>query len=180
VLASFSESPENQTASQLLISSGLWVADEQVASVARLYDPALDRTPDSVGLHSVCDDCGDVPEPAIPGRLTSFNKTYILLAPSFLGGDVDDVDDEVAAERSGRRAAFIRAAEERGLLGAKDRQLGGRFSDALIDEAKRVSGITENTDLLTYALIKVALEDDFGERLLARKGRIPQGTLFAG
>ena len=93
---------------------------------------------------------------------------------------MNEVDDKVAAERSGRRAAFIRAAEERGLLGSKDRQLGGRFSDTLIDEAKRVSGITEHTDLLTYALIKVALEDDFGERLLARKGSIPKGTLFAG
>jgi len=29
------------------------------------------------------------------------------------------------------------------------------------------------------AQIKVALEDDFGERLLARKAKIPQGTLFA-
>ena len=91
-----------------------------------------------------------------------------------------DVEDETATGRVKRRAAAIQAAEERGLLGAKDRQLGGRFPDALIDEAKRVSGITENTDLLTYALIKVALEDDFGERLLARKGRIPKGTLFAG
>lgn len=93
---------------------------------------------------------------------------------------MDDVNDEATAGRSGRRAAFISAAEKRGLLGSKDRQLGGRFSDALIDEAKRVSGITENTDLLTYALIKVALEDNFGERLLARKGRVPKGTLFAG
>jgi hypothetical protein len=95
-------------------------------------------------------------------------------------GAVDDVEDEVAAERGGRWASFIRAAEERGLLGSKDRQLGGRFSAALIDEARRVGGITNDTDLLTYALIKVALEDDFGERLLARKGRIPNGTLFAG
>jgi hypothetical protein len=93
---------------------------------------------------------------------------------------MNNFEEEVAADRGGRQAAFIRAAKERGLLGSKDRQLGGRFSDALIDEAKRVSGITENTDLLTYALIKVALEDDFGERLLARKGRIPKGTLFAG
>jgi hypothetical protein len=91
-----------------------------------------------------------------------------------------DSDGDKATGRIGRWAATIRAAEERGLLGSKDRQSGGRFSDALIDEAKRVSGITENTDLLTYALIKVALEDDFGERLLARKGRIPKGTLFAG
>jgi hypothetical protein len=91
-----------------------------------------------------------------------------------------DIEDEVATGRAERRAATIRAAEERGLLGSKDRQLGGRFSDALIEEAKRVSGITENTDLLTYALIKVALEDDFGERLLARKGGVPKGTFFAG
>jgi hypothetical protein len=92
---------------------------------------------------------------------------------------VDDIEGQAIAERGRRRAVLIRAAEERGLLGSKDRQLGGRFSDALIDEAKRVSGITENTDLLTYALIKVALEDDFGERLLVRRGRIPKGTLFA-
>ncbi len=82
--------------------------------------------------------------------------------------------------RTVRRAAIIRAAEERGLLGSKDRQLGGRFSEALVEEAKRVTGITENTELLTYALAKVVLEDDFGERLLARKGRVPKGTFFAG
>lgn len=79
-----------------------------------------------------------------------------------------------------RRTALIQTAGERGLLGSKDCQMGGRFSGALIEEAKRVSGITENTDLLTYALIKVAVEDDFGERLLRRKGRVPKGTLFAG
>lgn len=85
-----------------------------------------------------------------------------------------------ATDLQERRAAAVRAAEQRGLLGAKDRQLGGRFSDSLVEAAKRVSGIEESTDLLTYALIKVALEDDFGERLLARKGKVPKGTLFAG
>ncbi len=88
-----------------------------------------------------------------------------------------DVEQQAAA---GRRAALIQAADERGLLGSKDRQMGGRFSEALVEKAKRVSGIAENTELLTYALIKVALEDDFGERLLRRKGRVPKGTLFAG
>jgi len=28
--------------------------------------------------------------------------------------------------------------------------------------------------------MKVALEDDFGERLLARKGSVPTGTFLAG
>jgi hypothetical protein len=89
-------------------------------------------------------------------------------------------EEHLAAGRLERRAATIRAAEEHGLLGPKERAMGGRFSDALIEEAKRVSGITENTDLLTYALIRLALEDDFGERLLARAGRVRKGTLFAG
>jgi len=93
---------------------------------------------------------------------------------------VGDKKDELATGRSERRAAAIQEARHRGLIGSKDRQLGGRFSNALVDEAKRVSGIAENTELLTYALIKVALEDDFGERLLARKGSVPRGTLFAG
>ena len=88
-----------------------------------------------------------------------------------------DTEQQQAVER---RAAMIRAAEERGLLGSKDRQMGGRFSEALVEAARRVSGITENTDLLTYALVKVALEDDFGERMLARKGKVPKGTFFAG
>lgn len=90
------------------------------------------------------------------------------------------VEDAVTVERLKRRAAAIQVAQERGLLGSKDRQLGGRFSEALVEEAKRVSRITENTDLLTYALIKVALEDDFGDRLLARKGGVPKGMFFAG
>lgn len=93
---------------------------------------------------------------------------------------MDTSRDEAGAGRAERRTAFIQAAEARGLLGSKNRQLGGRFSDALIDEAKRVSGISENTDLLTYALVRVALEDDFGERLLARKGKIPKDSLIAG
>jgi len=88
--------------------------------------------------------------------------------------------DNLEEQMTLRRATVMRTAQERGLMGSKDRQLGGRFSDALVDEAKRVSGITENTDLLTYALIRVALEDDFGERLLARKGSVPKGTFFAG
>ena len=88
-------------------------------------------------------------------------------------------DREHGAATQLRRAAVIQAAEERSLLGPRHRQMGGRFPDALVEVAKRVSGITENTDLLTYALIKLALEDDFGERLLERKGRVPKGTFFA-
>jgi hypothetical protein len=79
-----------------------------------------------------------------------------------------------------QRSVILRAAEERGLLGAKDRTIGGRLPAALVEQAKRVSGIEETTELLTYALARVAVEDDFGERLIARKGRVPKGILFAG
>jgi hypothetical protein len=48
----------------------------------------------------------------------------------------------------------------------------------VIEAAEQVTGISENAELLTYALVKVALEDDFGQRLLARKGRVPKGMLL--
>lgn len=78
-----------------------------------------------------------------------------------------------------RREQIMKAAEEAGLLGAKGTQLGGRFPGALVEEARRVTGFAETTELLTYALAKVAFEDDFGERLVKRKGSIPKGTLVA-
>lgn len=78
-----------------------------------------------------------------------------------------------------RREELKKAADEAGLLaGPKSKQLGGRFPHQLVVAAQRRAGITEKTELLTYALMKVAMEDDFGERLLARKGRVPKG-IFA-
>jgi hypothetical protein len=44
----------------------------------------------------------------------------------------------------------------------------------LLAAAKKKSGIASNTELLEYALAKVALEDDFGTKLVRRKGRIAQ------
>ena len=44
---------------------------------------------------------------------------------------------EIMAER---RTVVLQAAEERGLLGAKDRTVGGRLPDALVEQAKRVHG----------------------------------------
>jgi hypothetical protein len=93
--------------------------------------------------------------------------------------DIEDLEDPLAGPRF-RQAATLRAAEEMGLLGPKDRQLGGRFPAALVEQAKRVTGLTETTELLTYALATVAIEDDFGERLIARRGSVPKGVLFAG
>jgi hypothetical protein len=43
----------------------------------------------------------------------------------------------------------------------------------LVIRAKQRTGISSTTDLVEYALAKVALEDDFGGKLVARKGSIP-------
>lgn len=71
-----------------------------------------------------------------------------------------------------RRKAVVAAAEEAGLLSGANRSLGARVPGHLLDAAKAKSGIESTTDLVEYALAKVALEDDFGAKLLARKGSV--------
>lgn len=76
-----------------------------------------------------------------------------------------------------RREAALKAAEEEGLLGPRDGTIGGRVPTKLLERAKQRSGAESTSELLLYALTKVALEDDFGPRLVARKGRVPRGLL---
>jgi hypothetical protein len=75
---------------------------------------------------------------------------------------------------SDRRADVLGTAETMGWAGPKDRTISGRVSSALLQAAKQRSGIRSDSELLVYALAKVALEDDFGPRLLARKGSVPK------
>jgi hypothetical protein len=65
-------------------------------------------------------------------------------------------------------------AREFGLLGGENSRIGGRIRRDLVAAAKKKSGIASDTELLEYALAKVALEDDFGTKLVQRKGRIAQ------
>jgi hypothetical protein len=72
-----------------------------------------------------------------------------------------------------RRAAVLDRARSLGLLGAeKDTRIAGRVRRALVEAARTRSGLTSDTDLIEYALARVALEDDFGPRLLALKGSV--------
>jgi hypothetical protein len=73
-----------------------------------------------------------------------------------------------------RRSGTLTAADQQGLLGTKDKTIGGRVPSALVEAAKARSGIRSDSELLLYALSKVALEDDFGDRLLSLKGSIPK------
>lgn len=67
----------------------------------------------------------------------------------------------VAANKA-RFDAVMRAAEHSGLLGEKSKRIGGRISPALIEQAKKHTGIETDTDLIEFALANVALDDDFG------------------
>lgn len=71
-----------------------------------------------------------------------------------------------------RRRAVLEAARKLGLLGGENRRIGGRVCRDLVAAAKKNSGITSDTELIEYALAEVALEDDFGRRLIRRKGRV--------
>jgi hypothetical protein len=73
-----------------------------------------------------------------------------------------------------RRRAVMETARDLGLLGGENGRIGGRVRRDLVAAAKEKSGITSDTELLEYALAKVAIEDDFGSKLVRRKGRIAQ------
>jgi hypothetical protein len=72
----------------------------------------------------------------------------------------------------GRHQVVIETAQRAGLLSGDNGRIAGRVRETLIQTAKERSGITSDTELLEYALAKVALEDDFGPKILTRKGRV--------
>jgi hypothetical protein len=71
-----------------------------------------------------------------------------------------------------RRRTVIDTARQLGLLDGQNGRIGGRVRQDLVAAAKEKSGITSDTELLEYALAKVAIEDDFGAKLVRRKGRV--------
>lgn len=79
---------------------------------------------------------------------------------------------KVSVEASPRRRAVMEAARKFGLLGGESSRIGGRIRLDLVTAAKTKSGIASDTELLEYALARVAVEDDFGSKLVRRKGRI--------
>ena len=72
-----------------------------------------------------------------------------------------------------RRRSVVATAKAEGLFAGDNIALGARVPRRLVDRAKERAGISSTTDLIEYALAKVALEDDFGSKLVARKGYIP-------
>lgn len=75
-------------------------------------------------------------------------------------------------EASSRRRRVLDSARQLGLLDGENGRIGARIRLDLVAAAKEKSGIVSDTELLEYALAKVAIEDDFGTRLVRRKGRV--------
>ena len=98
------------------------------------------------------------------------------MAATKKAGRSDPRPDDMTVLVAPEMTALLEEAQKRGLLGAKDRQMGGRFPTALVEAAQAATSITEPTDLLTYALVKVAFEDNYGRKLLELKGTVPPGT----
>jgi len=71
-----------------------------------------------------------------------------------------------------RRLVVLDTARQLGLLDGEKGRIGARIRKGLLAAARKRSGIESDTALLEYPLAKVALEDDFGAKLMRRKGRI--------
>lgn len=75
-----------------------------------------------------------------------------------------------------RNKLTLDQAHKAGLLGrAKDARLAGRVSASLVEAAKKSAHVESDTELLELALSRLALEDDFGHKILKRKGRLAKG-----
>jgi len=75
-----------------------------------------------------------------------------------------------------RNRAILESARAVGLLGpAKNARVAGRVSAELVAAAKKSADLASDTDLIEIALAKLALEDDFGVKLVRRKGSLPRG-----
>jgi hypothetical protein len=80
---------------------------------------------------------------------------------------------EVRAQANPRRAAVLESVKRAGLLEGERARIAGRIRKQLVRAAKTRSGIKSDTELLEYALARVALEDDFGQKLIALEGSVP-------
>jgi hypothetical protein len=72
-----------------------------------------------------------------------------------------------------RFEAVMKAAERSGLLNDKHSRIAGRVSPALVEQAKKQTGIEADSDLIAFALASVALEDRFAEVFKESRGKVP-------
>jgi hypothetical protein len=79
--------------------------------------------------------------------------------------------------RAGVRGSKLRdvmvIAEQEGLLpGERTQVVRGRMPEALMARAKKRTGINSDTDLIELGLANIAVEDDYADWLLSRRGAV--------
>ena len=114
------------------------------------------------------------PRASAPGGGAARNPGFEQEQSPFDWGSDDGDSGEPLLRRMVRRQAAAA-----GLTGGeKSARIAGRVTPALLATAREKSGLSSDTELLEYALSKVALEDDFGKWLVAQKGSIPKDVEF--
>ncbi len=74
-----------------------------------------------------------------------------------------------------RTRATLESARAAGLIGgARSARVAGRVPAGLVAAAKKNTGLSSDTDLIEVALAKLALEDEFGPKLVRNKGTLPR------
>lgn len=87
----------------------------------------------------------------------------------------ESVDQHRKALAELRVRVTLETAQAAGLLGgARSARVAGRVPAELVAAAKKSAGISSDTDLIEVALAKLALEDDFGAKLVRKKGVLPR------
>jgi len=82
------------------------------------------------------------------------------------------VRDAETGAFKGVAAEVMKKAKASGLLDEKGSRITGRVSRALVEQAKRRTGVKENTRLIELALASLALEDNFAEAFKSVKGAV--------
>ena len=89
--------------------------------------------------------------------------------------NVEPADQRRKALAEMRNRATLESARAAGLLGgARSARVAGRVPAELVAAAKKSVGLSSDTDLIEVALARLALEDDFGAKLVRDKGSLPR------
>ena len=71
-----------------------------------------------------------------------------------------------------RVETILEAVRRAGWLNGYLTEIGGQVDSALVDEARRRTGLTSNAALIEYALASVLLDDDFTEAFRRARGTV--------
>jgi hypothetical protein len=72
-----------------------------------------------------------------------------------------------------RRRVIVSEAEQAGLLQGHRARVGARIPEKLLESAKLNSGLSSTTEVLEYALAKIAIEDAWVDTFVSLRGSVP-------